>query len=223
MEISPDYDHNSSTAEGSHQHLDQDYVLSPIGKIPTTLDSTGYKINSQSLELIYDLITELYEGYNNERSTYLPSSTPMILEALNHRKNISEVMSSITDMMTYHIRTGPNSTFIHGTASYPEIYVVVRWRWFVLPGLLVLLTVIFFALTVWDSSAKKGGPPLWKSSVLPFLFHGLDGWSEEELKVSSREGIDVVAEKMKARILRNDEGVRKFVRAWKQESGAASD
>lgn len=224
QEILLDYDHKGSLAEELHQYPYPDYVLTSTDPIVQALESSTFRVNSQSLEIIYDLLEFLYQDYQGPFYSDMPPLGYIMKQSLYNGNNVSQTMSNIADMVTIHIRTGHNITNIYGAASYPEIYVVVRWRWFILPGLLVLLTVVFFALTAWDSRSKNGGTPLWKSNVLPYLFHGLDGWTEEELSVSSsREGMEVVAEKMFARIMKNDEGVRKFVRVYKRERGVEDD
>lgn len=51
------------------------------------------------------------------------------------------------------------------------MYVFVNWAYMILPGLLILLGVTFFLLTI--SVNKKHELNLWKSSILPAIFHGI--------------------------------------------------
>ncbi|KAE8349839.1 hypothetical protein BDV28DRAFT_52780 [Aspergillus coremiiformis] len=85
---------------------------------------------------------------------------------------LDTVMQNIAASLTKHGRDG-SSDIVHGTVSVSEVYVAVNWRWVSLPLAILLLTVLFFVLTL--LADKKNGRGLWKSSVLPVLYHGLDG------------------------------------------------
>ncbi|KAK8071191.1 Zinc-binding oxidoreductase protein [Apiospora hydei] len=61
--------------------------------------------------------------------------------------------------------------------------IVVSWGWIAFPAALVLLTVVFLALTIFESHrhttrlgtvAAQAGRKLWKSSALPLLWAGLE-------------------------------------------------
>jgi hypothetical protein len=53
-----------------------------------------------------------------------------------------------------------------------EIFIQVRLSWTSLPGVCVVFGAVFLWLAIWDS--KKSGLPVWKTSALAILFHGLD-------------------------------------------------
>ncbi|EKG14321.1 hypothetical protein MPH_08501 [Macrophomina phaseolina MS6] len=61
-----DYDHDGSMAEKAHENVYQDYVLAPANKTVELPNGPIFKINSQSLELIYDLLAELYDASDEE-------------------------------------------------------------------------------------------------------------------------------------------------------------
>ncbi|KAF9638076.1 hypothetical protein BFW01_g8973 [Lasiodiplodia theobromae] len=149
----------------------------------------------------------------------------MVLDAVREGKDIPRVMADITDSITNLIRLGPNRTDIHGTADYPEVFVVVRWQWCILPGALVVLSAVFFALIVWDNRARNvSRAPLWKSNVLPFLFFGLEGWTGEEMRVSENStAMGKTAQGMTARMGRNGDGDRRFMRENASQSDANAD
>lgn len=138
----------------------------------------------------------------------------LVLDALRQGKDIPRLMADITDSVTNLIRLGPNRTDIHGTADYPEVFVVVRWQWCILPGALVVLSVVFFSLIVWDNRARNDSrAPLWKSNILPFLFYGLEGWTREEMRVSENStAMEKTAKGMMAKMKRNDDEEMKFMR-----------
>ena len=59
-----------------------------------------------------------------------------------------------------------------GTVGISEIYVDVRWVWFLSPCLLELATVGFLVYTVYISKHEK--VHTWKSSLHALLYHGLE-------------------------------------------------
>ncbi|KAK8242124.1 hypothetical protein HDK77DRAFT_274380 [Phyllosticta capitalensis] len=129
---------------------------------------------------------------------------------------VDDTMSRIADIWTLaFLKGGRNSTTLIGEALSPEVFVVVRWAWFVLPAALVLLSAIFLALSVTINSATAGKTPtpLWKTSLVPLLFHGLEGWSRDELRIESEADMSVAAHSMKARLQKNEDGDAKFLRA----------
>lgn len=86
--------------------------------------------------------------------------------------NFADVMSNIAASMTKYARDISEQT-LQGIAYVPQVYVSVDWAFLILPGLLVLLGIIFLLLTI--SINSKHDLSLWKSSILPAIFHGLPG------------------------------------------------
>lgn len=181
--------------------------VTPLPPIPSAL-----KISTLAIQLATLPIVRLFSQDSPYEITAFQDSSADIRDALAANKSITGIMESISQSMTDNIRVGPNTTNVYGTAYFVEIYVIIRWPWLLLPGLLVLLSAMFLLLTM-RMSRKGRGSPLWKSRVLPFLFHGLDGWEKGELRVSDEAGMDQAGKKMKAQLLKNGEGDRKFVRA----------
>lgn len=159
-----------------------------------------------------DLAEELSSLFDDNNSN--DANRLLISNAVHQDKNITRLMADIADSVTNFIRTGPNQTKIYGTAYYPEVFVVVRWQWCILPGALIVLSAVFFSLTVWDSRVRYGSrPPLWKSNLLPFLFYDLEGWTREEMRVpEDSAALKEAAERMMAKMETNEEGDRRFVR-----------
>ncbi|KAJ8107390.1 hypothetical protein OPT61_g8900 [Boeremia exigua] len=67
-------------------------------------------------------------------------------------------------------RYNPNATKLRGAAYGSEVFIRVRWVWFVVPVLLVLAANGFLVATILRS---RGSPFLFKNSVMAVLFHGL--------------------------------------------------
>lgn len=155
------------------------------------------------------LVTAFFKGLFNYSSTAV-EATEESLDArsyLSSSKNISQTISDIVDTMTIQIMVGPKSTKLNGTLYIPETYIVVRWPWFILPSSLVLLSIIFFGLTVRRSTRRV---PLWRSSVLPYLFHGLEGWAASDVRVNDQAGMNALAKSIEAHLARNEHGDRRL-------------
>lgn len=86
--------------------------------------------------------------------------------------NLSRTMEDVAESMTNAIRQCGDATEVHGQAFRDETYMRVRWAWFALPASLVFLTAAILIAAVRINSRNK--VMLWKSSMLPLLFHGLD-------------------------------------------------
>lgn len=92
----------------------------------------------------------------------------------------------------------------HGTATYPHVYVSIRWRWIAFPVTLILLTAIFLAITMNDT--MRHYTPIWKSSPLPLLFSSLDRNQAERLrKAKDLSEMERLSDEIKVE-LRDDSG-----------------
>lgn len=104
----------------------------------------------------------------------------------------------------------PGVGLANGTASYDHIYVSVRWGWLTLSVALVLLTINFLILTIFQSTRHDVAP--WKSSPVPLLFHGLD--DNETQRLRKAKGV-VEMERLSKDIrveLKDDSGIGSGVR-----------
>lgn len=128
--------------------------------------------------------------------------------------NFADMMSNVAASMTKYARDISNQT-VQGVANVPQVYVSVNWAYMILPGLLILLGVIFFLLTI--SVNRKHELNLWKSSILPAIFHGIpEGIVDHEYATASamertaREAsVQLEASNPERRLLlRNDAGIQ---------------
>ncbi|KAF2139232.1 uncharacterized protein K452DRAFT_310684 [Aplosporella prunicola CBS 121167] len=126
-------------------------------------------------------------------------------------QNITEAMSHVAESLTRQVQIGHNTTMLQGTAYYPESYVVVRWKWIVFPLVLVLIGTVFLITNIYLQHTHN--VKLWKSSLLPFLFHGVQGWSDSDLNLDEKRDLDRKGKSMTAKLGRNNEGSYKFMKA----------
>lgn len=172
--------------------------------------NTSFQITSLDLISVSKFVNQTFQfSLSSDAST---SSQP---GALNPSRqllgvaNISRTFQSIADSLTLQIGKGKNTIAVPGIVLQPATYVVVQWEWLILPGVLVLLSVVFLAVTLIVNKHK--GAPVWKSGLLPLLFHGVVGFDREDLAAEDRSAIDKVARGMEVRLQRDEKDIAYFM------------
>ena len=61
---------------------------------------------------------------------------------------------------------------VNGTVEVSEVYVAVNWAWITFPVIVLALGILFLVSTIVATKNQNFG--LWKSAILPVLYHGLD-------------------------------------------------
>ncbi|CAG8143054.1 unnamed protein product [Penicillium salamii] len=111
------------------------------------------------------------------------------------------IMSNVAASFTKLQLEKTKGTF-SGTAHSSEVFVKVRWEWMILPGCLVLAGSCFFIATMVVNRRAK--MPLWKSSALATLYHGLEKQEEDELVTAI--SMELQAENSKVRLTDSGDG-----------------
>ncbi|KXJ86909.1 hypothetical protein Micbo1qcDRAFT_208686 [Microdochium bolleyi] len=101
-------------------------------------------------------------------------------------------------------------TFAAGISWQLRPVIRVEFAWLALPAALILLSSALLLSTV--LAARRSRAPVWKSSLLPILYHGVRDWEEDEERELFEGGIEKVKvmEKMamsqRAQLVRSEEG-----------------
>ncbi|KAI4861157.1 hypothetical protein F4820DRAFT_465033 [Hypoxylon rubiginosum] len=106
----------------------------------------------------------------------------------NFATNIAETFNGM--ITSHYIRHNPYLQYLEGEVYYEEVYVHVRWFWFTLPILEMVLTTVFLVATI----VLNREQPVFKNSVLPYLAHGLEGWQSGELDIQPPESVERLEE-----------------------------
>ncbi|KAJ5722956.1 hypothetical protein N7488_000991 [Penicillium malachiteum] len=125
------------------------------------------------------------------------------IEDLGFEKIISSVTASLTKLQLD--KTKGN---VRGTAYSSEVFVEVQWKWMILPGCLVLAGSLFFIATM--AVNRKAKMPLWKSSAMVSLYHGLEKQEGDMLVTAS--SMQVKAENSQVRLMSSDGDGRLLIR-----------
>ena len=115
------------------------------------------------------------EGYHTE-DDLLPRSGFKIIDAFKASSNIPMMMDNIATALTNYVRDSSNLTVV-GQVGEAHIFVTVIWPWIILPAVLVIASIIFLMLAIYES--KRKGAQVWRTSELALLFYGRKVWQDE--------------------------------------------
>ena len=137
--------------------------------------------SSASKIVISQYILQLFNGtVISPQSLHAALGSPVLQTLYNNGNSsfetVNAAMESMTNAMTVFMRTNgdlSNSEWANGTIIYTTTCVSVEWAWFALPAFLAAAS-IFFLISTLVNAHSMGENLNWKSSVLPYLFHGLE-------------------------------------------------
>lgn len=138
-----------------------------------------------------DLLDGSFASVTSGSGTNSNIDSNMLLSGFNLSTNIPKTMDRVAAAMTNRLRDMSNLT-VQGQSGSMELYIRVSWWWLLLP----ILTVIFGTILLVSVMimTRKHKLPIWKTSELALLFHGLDlsplgSDSVKMLKASEMENI----------------------------------
>ncbi len=180
--------------------------------------ATAFWINSADMLLFAGELQPFFRGgiINGQETSNNAMNHPAATASMQamykiNGGNFSMTMESLATSMTNFIRQGPNSTAVLGHEHYTTTHIRINWPWLCFPAGLVVVAVVFLIAAIISShtSSKTG----WKSSSLAILFHGLDGWIEQEVRDHrSTRGMQMAAKDMWAKLSEGDDGNLKLTR-----------
>jgi hypothetical protein len=101
-------------------------------------------------------------------------------------------------------RNAEGQPFVTGQLGSLRSVLKVRWAWITLPAALVVVSGIFFLLTVIET--RKSGLPLWRGSALAVLYHGLETRVRETIgRWDQPSEMDKVAKEVRVKLRREDQ------------------
>jgi hypothetical protein len=173
-----------------------------------------YNKSFTSFNLVNDIFRNISDG--------LTSNIRQIGNETGRSSKLTPPPKNITDLIL------AGNQLAMGTVSESDICVQIRWGWLGYSASIIILAVLFVVCTIFDSSfaaARLGNDEsgenvqmahsmfqlagVWKSSVLPLMFHGLEdqalrGANPSRL-VSSAE-MEEVAKGTKVRLMQGEDG-----------------
>jgi hypothetical protein len=156
-----------------------------------------------------DVFTGWWETDDSEAIRNSVDSFGMFPRIL-HAGDVMQIAGNVSTSFTNALRQSPNGTTNVGQAWIMETYIRVNWAYLSLPATLVLLSIVTLVWTIVANRRHK--TQLWKSNSLAVLFHQLEGWEDNELKVTNKEELEKRAKDL-ARLGPSESGLMSFVRA----------
>ncbi|CAI7645755.1 unnamed protein product [Penicillium pancosmium] len=178
---------------------DSKYKYAPALAGDSDFTSCWVPDNKSKADFAYCASDTQYFVYHSDGSS--PSTNTLSDFFISRCDNIGfeNIMSNVAASFTKLQLERTKGTF-SGTAHSSEVFVKVRWEWMILPGCLVLAGSCFFIATMVVN--RKAKMPLWKSSALATLYHGLE--KQEEDKLVTAISMQVQAESSKVRLMDSD-------------------
>jgi hypothetical protein len=183
-----------------------DFTFNEVGSKEKKYTIAFLSINTLSTQIFqFTRRMLMADSPYNTLDSYL-ADTPWDTLALGLSSVATSVINSDQNM---------NSTKLDVTAYELEVYIKVRWLWFIVPLSTVLLAALFLILSIIRSKDEVK----FKSSVLAPLFHGLERWQQEggverrmeDERLESATGLLRIADEMRVVLRRNDQGYLSFI------------
>ncbi|KAI1276772.1 hypothetical protein F5Y07DRAFT_129259 [Xylaria sp. FL0933] len=135
----------------------------------------NFTVDSTLVEYLMDYLFKLLPQAVINVAPYSPQINTLDLANYLYTADFQNLTVNLATTLSNQIRsTNPgdnkNATILHGIAHTKEIYIHVRWPWTILPAATVLITSLLLAFAILVNMKH----PLFKSSALALLFHGLD-------------------------------------------------
>ena len=129
---------------------------------------------------------------------------PATMEIIWGAPSLTAVFENLANSITNEMRKNKadQAPSVAGRLGVPRTILQVRWQWITLPALLLIVSSVFFLLTIIES--RRSATPLWKGSGLAVLYHGLEAKVRSTLEhwdLSSQ--MSVAAEEVKVKLSRD--------------------
>lgn len=164
------------------------------------------KFNDALRKILWgDLKLTTDELYNDASWTL----SDILQNGLNASVSIPKTMDRVAAAMTNRLRDVSN-LIIQGQSGSMEVHVRVSWLWLFLPALSIFLGMALLVSIIIATRRRK--LPVWKTSELALLFHGLDFPLNNKVEMHEASAMEQVASALQVRLAQDPEGVLKLRR-----------
>jgi hypothetical protein len=150
-----------SISPGVYRYLRGEYLpvlLNGTCRIATNQEDT---VHYRSFPLCRDQ-NGLTGFYNNGNATFESVSTVM--------ENIATTITDRYRLLSFTEFGTRDVTTVNGTVWQTTVCTQFSWPWLLFPATLIVLTMLSLGLIVSSTASGADRPPVWKTSVLPFLY-----------------------------------------------------
>ncbi|KAH0287863.1 hypothetical protein KCU62_g5567, partial [Aureobasidium sp. EXF-3399] len=124
---------------------------------------------------------------------------------------INNTWNALAESITIHMRENGDaigSQPAAGSVYQTETCILVQWLWIIYPASLVALTLLFTAVTVYNSMSYNRDQ-IWKGSPLPLMLHGLDnGIRHDHCDTNELNEIEAMAKELRVHFQKTEDGWR---------------
>lgn len=180
----------------------------PVGKVPHDYNSSQVYSASNDLDPDANWINNVNIGgvFTWAQNIFtLSTNTQEIGDAEVNQNILAKMLWTISDgdlpktfdaiaaAISQQIRVGPNQTAITGTGQRSVPFIRVRWAWMSLPIAVVLLSIVFLAVSV--AFSLEDGQLTWKTSALAAYYHPLESLTIDEHGIDTLEAMEDASKK----------------------------
>lgn len=140
-----------------------------------------------------DLKLNTDQLYNSESSL----SSNILQAGLNASVSIPNTIDRVAAAMTNRLRDISNLT-TRGQSGSMEVYIRVSWLWLLLPTLSIFFGMALLTSVIIVTRRRK--LPVWKTSELALLFHGLDFPLNDTINMHQASAMEEVASAFQVRL-----------------------
>lgn len=171
-------------------------------------DRCTYKVNYFSRLSMSNSLTPLLEGngtlYVSNRPDWTSDTVRAVYGNGGNTTEINSVFQSLATALTRHARSSVcHARTVTGITWAQQSFVHVRWGWLVLPGVLMILSIIFLGITIFHTRNQF----IWKSSPLALLFSGL-GFEAPTMRDPTLNGMEDMSRNMNVWLESSTGGIR---------------
>jgi hypothetical protein len=106
------------------------------------------------------------------------SFSPTVMKLLYNSNDLGELFNNVANSITNEIRQNADKQpLLSGELGTLKSVLDVRWAWIAFPAFLVISSLLFFVIAMVESHRQV--VPLWKSSTLAVLSHGIEEKSRD--------------------------------------------
>ncbi|EXJ63428.1 uncharacterized protein A1O5_11477 [Cladophialophora psammophila CBS 110553] len=157
-----------------------------------------YKINTYDWQMMASFLAATFSYQGSDVLSDTDNQGVPIM--LYYARDLPAMIQNLANSLTNMIRTSPDSTLVAGEAFRSEAFIKIHWPWISLPAIVVFSSNSLLVIMMIQSHRKRS--PIWKSSVLALLFHGLKPGTTNtaDEHVTSLWDMELLAERKKVRL-----------------------
>lgn len=171
-------------------------------------DRCTYKVNWLSRVSMSNSLSPLLKGdgslFVSNRPDWSSDTVRAVYGNEGNTTEIDSVFHSLATALTRHARSSVcRARMVTGITWGQQSFVHVRWGWLVLPGALMVLSLVFLGITIFHTRNQF----IWKSSPLALLFSGL-GFEAPTMRDPTLNGMEDMSRNLNVWLESSTGGIR---------------